>query len=204
MKRVYGLGARSDDEEDWASMNVDVEAKTRRRKSDATVRWDNSDEAEQKDLVVRAEEEGQKAPEVGREAERDATASPVDSVSDAGRADDADDEGSAIPQKYVLSIHVVHPIKTALVDVRYANRKPHHHPHRHRKEIFIPLSSETEFLTLLAKALSSLAELQITQKQHFAQAVQLLAREVSNVSSPSRPKSDLYVWREIFSVCTSL
>ena len=30
--------------------------------------------------------------------------------------------------------------------------------------------------------------------------MQLLAREVSAVSSPSRPKSDLYIWREIFSL----
>ena len=79
-------------------------------------------------------------------------------------------------------------------------RQKHHRPHRHRKEVFIPLTSETEFLTLLAKALESLAALQLAQKQQFAQAVQLLAREVSNVSSPSRPKTDLYVWREIFSL----
>lgn len=79
-------------------------------------------------------------------------------------------------------------------------RRTHHRPRRHRKEVFIPLTSETEFLTLLAKALDSLAALQLAQKQQFAQAVQLLAREVSNVSSPSRPKTDLYVWREIFSL----
>lgn len=30
--------------------------------------------------------------------------------------------------------------------------------------------------------------------------MQLLAREVSAVSSPSRPKTDLYIWREIFSL----
>lgn len=52
----------------------------------------------------------------------------------------------------------------------------------------------------MAHALTSLAALQVAQKTHFAQAVELLAREVGAVSSPSRPKSDLYIWREIFSL----
>lgn len=71
---------------------------------------------------------------------------------------------------------------------------------QHRKEIFIPLNSDTEFLTLLAQALSSIAALQLAQKLQFATSVELLAREVSNVSSPSRPRTDLYIWREIFSL----
>lgn len=79
-------------------------------------------------------------------------------------------------------------------------RKRRHHHRQHHKEVFIPLNSDTEFLTLLAQALASIAALQIAQKQQFAQAVELLAREVSKVSSPSRPKTDLYVWREIFSL----
>jgi hypothetical protein len=62
------------------------------------------------------------------------------------------------------------------------------------------LTSDTEFLTLLASALNSLATLQLAQKRQFTESVQMLAREVSAVSSPSRPKSDLYIWREIFAL----
>ncbi|GAA5899777.1 uncharacterized protein JCM6883_005985 [Sporobolomyces salmoneus] len=73
-------------------------------------------------------------------------------------------------------------------------------PRQHRKEVYIPLNSDSEFLTLLASALNSLATLQLAQKRQFSEAVSLLAREVSKVSSPDRPKSDLYIWREIFSL----
>lgn len=79
-------------------------------------------------------------------------------------------------------------------------RSRRHHHRTHKKEVFIPLNHDTEFLTLLAQAFSSLAEIQLRQKQNFTQAVELLAREVSNVSSPSKPKTDLYVWREIFAL----
>lgn len=71
---------------------------------------------------------------------------------------------------------------------------------QHRREVYIPLTSDTEFLTLLASALNSLATLQLAQKRQFTESVQMLAREVSAVSSPSRPKSDLYIWREIFAL----
>lgn len=79
------------------------------------------------------------------------------------------------------------------------SRRRHHH-RQHRREVFIPLSIDSEFLTLLAQALSSLAILQAAQKSTFAQSVRALAAEVSLVSSPSRPKTDLYIWREIFSL----
>lgn len=82
----------------------------------------------------------------------------------------------------------------------YITSRRRHHHRQHRKEVFIPLSTDNEFLSLLANALASLAALQVAQKLQFTQAVELLAREVSNVSSPSRPKSDLYIWREIFSL----
>lgn len=79
-------------------------------------------------------------------------------------------------------------------------RRRHHHHRTHRREVFIPLNIDSEFLTLLAQALNSLAILQTAQKTTFASSVALLAREVSLVSSPSRPRSDLYIWREIFSL----
>ncbi|SCV69183.1 BQ2448_2203 [Microbotryum intermedium] len=94
------------------------------------------------------------------------------------QATDADDEGPERPR-------------------RRRRRHIHHQP---RKEVFIPLNNDNEFLGLLAKALASLAALQLAQKQNFTTAVELLAREVSLVSSPNRPKSDLYIWREIFSL----
>ncbi|GAA5855389.1 hypothetical protein JCM9279_006462 [Rhodotorula babjevae] len=97
------------------------------------------------------------------------------------QADQADDEGEAPTS-------------------RAAPRRRKRRPRQHRREVFIPLNSDTEFLTLLASALNSLATLQLAQKRQFTEAVQLLAREVSAVSSPSRPKSDLYIWREIFSL----
>ncbi|GAA6049162.1 hypothetical protein JCM3770_003285 [Rhodotorula araucariae] len=83
---------------------------------------------------------------------------------------------------------------------RMSGRRRRRRPRQHRREVFIPLNSDTEFLTLLASALNSLATLQLAQKRQFTEAVQLLAREVSAVSSPSRPKTDLYIWREIFSL----
>ncbi|KAK4704039.1 E3 ubiquitin-protein ligase BAH, partial [Phenoliferia sp. Uapishka_3] len=172
LKRVYGLDVHSDDERDWASMRVEVESRNDggRRKSDETVRWQNTEENKKDESRSEAEKE--------LPLSEEASARALDEATKAAVADEADDEGSSVPKE----------------------RRKRHRPRRHRKEVFIPLTSETEFLTLLAKALDSLAALQVAQKQQFAQAVQLLAREVSNVSSPSRPKTDLYVWREIFSL----
>ncbi|GAA6010494.1 hypothetical protein JCM10207_001332 [Rhodosporidiobolus poonsookiae] len=79
-------------------------------------------------------------------------------------------------------------------------RRRKRRPHQHRREVFIPLNSDTEFLTLLASALNSLATLQLAQKRQFTESVRILASEVSAVSSPSRPKTDLYIWREIFAL----
>ncbi|KAL8292414.1 hypothetical protein RQP46_001026 [Phenoliferia psychrophenolica] len=174
LKRVYGLDVDSDDERDWSSMRVDVEKGEAigRRKSDDTVRWEDLDEEGKKEVVARAEREASRSHALA-EGEHEA-AKQAEAVAE----NEADDEGTNSPRM----------------------KSKHHRPRRHRKEVFIPLTSETEFLTLLAKALDSLAALQLAQKQQFAQAVQLLAREVSNVSSPSRPKTDLYVWREIFAL----
>ncbi|KAM0752278.1 hypothetical protein T439DRAFT_347178 [Meredithblackwellia eburnea MCA 4105] len=175
LKRMYGLDVNSDDEQhDWASLKIDVEGKeeTPRRNSDETVRWENLDLEEKRHLVEIADHEARKA-KMHQEAREEA----AEKVVDAGMADD---EGP--------------PVSSPRVKVKHRRHR------RHRKEIFIPLTSETEFLTLLAQALDSLAALQVAQKKQFAQSVQLLAREVSNVSSPSRPKTDLYVWREIFSL----
>jgi hypothetical protein len=71
---------------------------------------------------------------------------------------------------------------------------------RHRRVIYIPLKSDTEFYTLLAKALQSLQELEAQQKVEFASQVQELSRTISKVASPAKSKADMYAWREIFSL----
>ncbi|GJN93259.1 hypothetical protein Rhopal_006306-T1 [Rhodotorula paludigena] len=108
--------------------------------------------------------------------------SPMPRVAAVEEADEADDEREKVPSS------------------AGTGRRRKHRPRQHRREVFIPLNSDTEFLTLLASALNSLATLQLAQKRQFTESVQLLAREVSAVSSPSRPKTDLYIWREIFSL----
>ncbi|KAK4057410.1 hypothetical protein OIO90_001479 [Microbotryomycetes sp. JL221] len=79
-------------------------------------------------------------------------------------------------------------------------RRRRHRPRQHRKEVVIPLTTDNEFLSLLAKALASLAGLHAVQKLNFTKSVSNLSTQVSQVSSPNRPKSDLYIWREIFSL----
>jgi hypothetical protein len=71
---------------------------------------------------------------------------------------------------------------------------------RHSRVIYIPLKSDTEFYTLLARALQSLQDLEEKQKVVFAQQVEELSRIVSKVASPSNSKGDMYNWREIFSL----
>ncbi|GAA93828.1 uncharacterized protein L969DRAFT_84727 [Mixia osmundae IAM 14324] len=71
---------------------------------------------------------------------------------------------------------------------------------RHRREVFIPLQNDQEFFELLAQALASLEALQIAQKRAFVDQVTSLAAIVSRVSSPNRYRSDLYAWREVFSL----
>ncbi|KAI5477643.1 zinc finger, RING-type protein [Pseudohyphozyma bogoriensis] len=173
LKRMYGLNEHSDDEQDWAKTDVDVEPG--RRKSDETLRWEDMSESQRKELVHRAEE---RVDEHGHPYHRKEQEVKNAEEAIVAEQEDADDEAPRLAKP----------------------KRRHHHHRRPRKEVFIPLNSDTEFFSLLAKALSSLAALQLAQKKQFAQAVQLLAAQVSQVSSPSRPKSDLYVWREIFSL----
>ncbi|GAA5944047.1 uncharacterized protein JCM15063_004298 [Sporobolomyces koalae] len=177
LRRMYGVGRHSDEEDANGIVEVDTnfgtardvdgarpedpvqpaQAARPRSSSDATLRSQVIDEHDGtesiKDKKRREKQEGQ-----------------------AEEADQADDEG-------------------AIKRTRRRRR-----PRQHRKEVYIPLNSDSEFLTLLASALNSLATLQLAQKRQFSEAVSLLAREVSKVSSPDRPKSDLYIWREIFSL----
>lgn len=73
--------------------------------------------------------------------------------------------------------------------------------HRMRtREIVFPLTADTEFLDTLTGALSNLSNLQHTQREQFLTNTESLCSAVARVASPYATKSDLYVWREIFSL----
>ena len=69
------------------------------------------------------------------------------------------------------------------------------------REVIISLNSDSAFYQVLITALRSLAEHQTKVQEEFAQTVQQLSLDISNVSQPSSSqtgKSDLYAWRKIF------
>jgi hypothetical protein len=70
---------------------------------------------------------------------------------------------------------------------------------RHR-EIVIPLTADSEFLDTLTNALANLSSLQTQQRDNFVKQTNSLCSTVARVASPYASKSDLYVWREIFSL----
>lgn len=73
-------------------------------------------------------------------------------------------------------------------------------PRRHRREIVINLEYDSEFFALLNQALSALTELMTAEKAAFMASVKELADIVTKTSSPSKNKSDMYAWREVFSL----
>lgn len=73
-------------------------------------------------------------------------------------------------------------------------------PRRHRREIVINLEYDSEFFALLNQALTALTELMTAEKTAFMASVKELAAIVTNTSSPSKNKSDMYAWREVFSL----
>lgn len=73
-------------------------------------------------------------------------------------------------------------------------------PRRHRREIVINLEYDSEFFALLNQALSALTELMTAEKTAFMASVKDLAAIVTQTSSPSKNKSDMYAWREVFSL----
>lgn len=73
-------------------------------------------------------------------------------------------------------------------------------PRRHRREIVINLEYDSEFFALLNQALSALTELMTAEKAAFMASVKELAAIVTQTSSPSKNKSDMYAWREVFSL----
>lgn len=69
-----------------------------------------------------------------------------------------------------------------------------------KREVVIPLSADTAFLDTLTNALANLSALQNSQREGFIADTNELCASVARVSSPYATKSDLYVWREIFSL----
>lgn len=74
------------------------------------------------------------------------------------------------------------------------------HRHHRRREITIDLAYGTEFFHLLNQALSSLALLLSSSKADFVKRVTALSAAISASASPTTKKSDLYGWREVFSL----
>ena len=73
--------------------------------------------------------------------------------------------------------------------------------HRSRT-IAITLRADSEFFNLLTKELSSIDKIEAAQKALLTAKVQNLGSKVVSVTRPSKPtsQSDLYAWREIFSL----
>lgn len=69
-----------------------------------------------------------------------------------------------------------------------------------KREVVIPLSADTAFLDTLTNALANLSALQSAQREEFIANTNSLCASVAKVSSPYATKSDLYVWREIFTL----
>jgi E3 ubiquitin-protein ligase BAH len=72
---------------------------------------------------------------------------------------------------------------------------------RHRT-IEIILHADSEFFDLLSKELSSIDDLQARQKEQLTSRVNDLGKDVLVVTKPSKSgsTSDLYAWRQIFSL----
>ena len=72
----------------------------------------------------------------------------------------------------------------------------------HSRTIEITLRADSEFFNLLATELASIDKLQAKQKDLLASQVKDLGREVVAVTKPAKSgsHSDLYAWREIFSL----
>ncbi|PWZ00288.1 hypothetical protein BCV70DRAFT_190265 [Testicularia cyperi] len=68
------------------------------------------------------------------------------------------------------------------------------------RQIVIPLTADTQFLDTLTNALQNLSNIQSNQREHFVTETESLCSSIARASSPYASKSDLYVWREIFSL----
>jgi len=114
--------------------------------------------------------------------------------------DDDDDRIKELPDAPLSPTPTIRPLYgQARSPILRAKDKAGQREMRHR-EIVIPLTADTEFLDTLTGALANLSSLQSTQRESFIESTESLCRSVARVSSPYATQSDLYVWREIFSL----
>lgn len=201
MDKMYGLGVVPSDQVTSPGLSSPRRSPTskQRQSSDLTTarmsrNTTNGSQAISSPAVQDADE-GEEAvlygPEVALDDEDGLCLSSADvvtaSTTQRERAEDADAEGDAADETATIA------------ETIRANRKKRR-PRRARKEIVINIAYDSEFFVLLNKALFSLSALLEEEKASFKASVQALAKIVSESCSPSKNKSDLYVWREIFSL----
>ena len=64
----------------------------------------------------------------------------------------------------------------------------------------IPLQSDREFFALLNETIVSLRNLRSREEFELKQAIVNLGQDISHLAAPTSPKSDMYEWREAFSL----
>ena len=72
------------------------------------------------------------------------------------------------------------------------------------RRVEVPLRSDSEFFRLLNLELSELKALQLREQTQLVTKISCLGEDISKVAKPSQvlKRTDLYAWREIFSVYT--
>jgi hypothetical protein len=87
-------------------------------------------------------------------------------------------------------------------EIDHDDDTPHRNSHAHPRTIEIVLTADSEFFNLLTQELSSIDALQAQQKTILTAQLTELGKEVSAVAKPSKSRShsDMYAWREIFSL----
>ena len=74
------------------------------------------------------------------------------------------------------------------------------HTRMRKRDIYIPLTADTEFLDTLTRALQNLSTVQDAQRDAFIADTEDLTSSIARAASPYASKNDLYVWREIFAL----
>lgn len=95
------------------------------------------------------------------------------------------------------------PYVTELVMGSFGPEATKGHPETSRR-VEVPLRSDSEFFRLLNLELSELNALQLREQAQLLAEISCLGEDISKVARPSQvlKRTDLYVWREIFSIYT--
>lgn len=72
------------------------------------------------------------------------------------------------------------------------------------RRVEVPLRSDSEFFRMLNLELSELNALQLREQVQLVEVITCLGKDISKVARPSQvfKRTDLYAWREIFSIYT--